>query len=264
MLRSLWSSASGMSAQQFSIDTISNNLANVNTTGFKKNRAQFQDLLYQTIRPAGVTNNIGAQYPTPIEIGNGVKVSGSTRIFTTGTPTTTNNPLDLMIQGQGFFQVQLPNGSLAYTKDGSFNQDANGNIVTSDGYYLEPQITIPSGTQSITILQNGQVNVTVQGQTNTQTVGQIQLANFANPSGLSALGANLYQETEGSGEPTLGTPSLDGYGNIAQGTLEGSNVSVVDEMVNMIAAQNAYELCARAIQTSNDMLQTANSLPTAL
>ncbi len=264
MLRSLWTAATGMAAQQHNIDTISNNIANVSTTAFKKNRAEFQDLLYQTIRPAGVTNNVGAQYPTPIEIGHGVKLSGTTRIFEQGEAVTTNNTLDLMINGDGFFQIQMPDGSIAYTRDGSFKQDANGNIVTSDGYYMEPQMTIPSGTSSVTIRQNGEIDVAIQGQTNTQTVGQIQLVKFVNPSGLAAMGTNLYSETEASGEPTEGTPSLAGYGSISQGMLEGSNVSVVDEMVNLIAAQRAYELNARAIQTSDEMLQTANALPTAL
>jgi flagellar basal-body rod protein FlgG len=260
MLRSLWTAATGMVAQQSNIDVISNNLANVNTTGFKKSRAEFQDLLYQTIRPAGVTDNLGTQLPTPIEIGHGVKLAATTKSFTQGDMVQTGNPLDLVIQGDGFFQVQKPNGDIAYTRDGSFKSDSSGNIVTSEGYFLQPAITLPAATSNIVVRENGDVSVTVQGQAQSSVIGSIRLVNFANPAGLESLGQNLYAESEASGQPIEGTPGVDGVGSIGEGMLESSNVKVVEEMVNMIASQRAYEINGKAVTTSDNMLSIANNL----
>jgi flagellar basal-body rod protein FlgG len=249
-----------MAAQQYNIDTISNNLSNVNTTAFKKNRAEFQDLLYQTIRPAGMTNNMGAQYPTPIEIGHGVKLSSTQKSFTQGALVSTGNQLDVAIQGEGFFAVEQANGEIAYTRDGSFKSDGSGNIVTSDGYYVQPALTVPSDATAVTIRENGDVVITTPSQTESQIIGQIKLHNFINPAGLESIGANLYKETEASGQAVEGVPGVDGYGTLAQKYLEASNVQVVDEMVNLITAQRAYEINAKAITTSDSMLQTANNL----
>lgn len=260
MLRSLWTAATGMVAQQSNIDVISNNLANVNTTGFKKGRPEFQDLLYQTIRPAGVTNNIGMQYPTPIEIGHGVKLSATTKSFETGEAVQTYGDYDLSIKGDGFFVIQTANGELAYTRDGSFKVDSAGNLVTSDGYYVMPEITIPAETTSVAIREDGSVGVGVQGQTELQVIGQLRIAKFMNPAGLESIGKNLYRETDGSGEPIEGIPGFEGFGYIEQGWLEASNVKVVEEMVNLIASQRAYEINAKAIQTSDEMLGMANDL----
>lgn len=260
MIRSLWTAATGMIAQQNNIDIISNNLANVNTTAFKKSRAEFQDLLYQTIRPAGVTNNIGTQYPTPIEIGHGTRLASTTKSFITGEPVQTFNQLDVMIQGEGFFAVQLPNGETAYTRDGSFKVDGTGNLITSDGYFIFPEITIPQEASAIVIRENGEVQAVIPGQTENEVIGQIKLVKFANPAGLASIGKNLYKETEGSGEPIEGIPGFEGFGTLMQGYLEASNVKVVEEMVNLIASQRAYEINARAIQTSDDMLGLANDL----
>ncbi|MEI7639966.1 MAG: flagellar basal-body rod protein FlgG [bacterium] len=260
MMRSLWTAATGMTAQQQNIDVISNNLANVNTTAFKKSRAEFQDLLYQTIRPAGVTNNVGAQYPTPIEIGHGVRLAATQKSFSQGEMSTTDNPLDVVIQGDGFFTLQLPNGEMAYSKDGTLKKDAQGNLVNSDGYYLQPSITIPKEATAIVIKENGDVAVSIPGQTETETVGQIRLSKFLNPAGLESMGKNLYKETEASGEAVEGVPGYDGLGALASGMLESSNVSTVEEMVALIASQRAYEINAKAIQTSDAMLGLANNL----
>ncbi|HPN65652.1 MAG TPA: flagellar basal-body rod protein FlgG [Candidatus Goldiibacteriota bacterium] len=260
MLRSLWTAATGMAAQQTNIDVISNNLSNVNTTAFKKSRAEFQDLLYQTIRPAGVTNNMGAQYPTPIEIGHGARLAATTKSFIQGDVIQTNNTFDLVIQGEGFFQVQLPNGEIAYTRDGSLKMDGSGNLVTSDGYFIEPAVTIPAEATQIVIRENGEIMVGVSGNNELEHVGTIRLTRFANPAGLESIGKNLYRETEATGEPVEGTAGFDGYGTIGQGMLESSNVKVVDEMINLIASQRAYEINAKAIQTSEDMLNIANNL----
>ncbi|MEI7541642.1 MAG: flagellar basal-body rod protein FlgG [Candidatus Riflemargulisbacteria bacterium] len=260
MLRSLWTAATGMAAQQYNIDTISNNLANVNTTAFKKSRAEFQDLLYQTIRPAGMTNNMGTQYPTPIEIGHGTKISSTQKSFIQGNLVQTDNPLDLSIQGAGFFMIQNPNGEVAYTRDGSFKVDGSGNLVTSNGYSMMPEVALPTDTSAVVIRENGDIVVTVSGQTEGQTIGQIKLANFINPAGLESLGGNLYKETEASGGPVEGVPGISGFGALTQGQLEASNVKVVEEMVNLITSQRAYEINAKAITTSDQMLSTANNL----
>lgn len=260
MLRSLWTAATGMAAQQSNIDTISNNLANVSTTGFKKNRVEFQDLLYQTIRPAGMTNSMGTQYPTPIEIGHGTMLSSTQKSFLQGALVATNNTLDVAIQGEGFFAIQNPNGDVNYTRDGSFKLDAQGNVLTSNGYFLEPPVTIPQDASSVVIRENGDVVITTPANTASQVIGTIKLSNFVNPAGLESMGENLFRSTEASGEAVDGVPGTGNYGTLAQGQLEASNVQVVEEMVNMITSQRAYEMNAKAITTSDQMLQDANNL----
>jgi flagellar basal-body rod protein FlgG len=249
-----------MAAQQQNIDTISNNLANVSTTGFKKNRVEFQDLLYQTIRPAGMTNSMGTQYPTPIEIGHGTMLSSTQKSFLQGALVATNNTLDVAIQGEGFFAIQNPNGDVNYTRDGSFKLDAQGNVLTSNGYFLEPPVTIPQDASSVVIRENGDVVITTPANTNSQVIGTIKLSNFVNPAGLESMGENLFRQTEASGEAVDGVPGTGNYGTLAQGQLEASNVQVVEEMVNMITSQRAYEMNAKAITTSDQMLQDANNL----
>lgn len=260
MMRSMWTAASGMQGQQFNIDTIANNLANVNTTGFKKSRVDFQDLLYQSLRYAGTPVTDGAQIPTGIQMGHGVRPVATQKIFTQGTFRQTDNPLDLVIENDGFFQVLLPNGEIAYTRDGAFKQDGSGRIVTSDGFFLEPEIVIPEDAVQVTVGADGTVTVTRPGDPDPQFIGQIELARFVNPAGLQSWGRNLYMATASSGVPVVGTAGLDGFGLIAQGYLEMSNVQVVEEMVNMITSQRAYETNSKAIQASDDMLHTANNL----
>ena len=260
MMRSLYTAASGMVGQQFNIDTIANNLANVNTTGFKKSRADFQDLLYHSMRFAGTPVTAGAQIPTGIQIGHGVRPVATQKIFSQGTFKQTDNPLDLVIEGDGFFQVLLPDGTVAYTRDGAFKQDAAGRIVTSDGFFLEPEIVIPEDAVQIAIGADGTVSVTLAGESEPEPIGQIELARFVNPAGLQSIGRNLYTATGASGPPLVGVPGLEGFGNLAQGFLEMSNVQVVEEMVAMITSQRAYEVNSRAIQAADDMLQTANNL----
>lgn len=260
MMRSLYTAASGMSGQQFNIDTIANNLANVNTAGFKKSRADFQDLLYQSVRFAGTPVTSGAQIPTGIEVGHGVRPVATQKIFTHGTPKPTENPLDIAIEGDGFFQILLPDGTMAYTRDGAFKKDGEGRLVTSDGFFLEPEIVIPEDAVEIAIGTDGTVAVKLAGDSEPQTIGQIELARFINPAGLQSIGRNLYMATAASGVPIVGTAGMDGLGNLAQGFLEMSNVQVVEEMVNMITSQRAYEVNSRAIQAADEMLQTANNL----
>src|SRR5215471_4342709 len=260
MLRALYTAATGMQAQQINIDTIANNIANVNTTGFKQGRAEFQDLLYQNIRPAGTPASSSTEYPVGLQLGLGTRPVATTRIYTQGDLRQTGNPLDLVIQGQGFFQVRLPSGETAYTRDGAFQVNATGVIVTADGNPVEPQITIPTGAQSIVIGTDGTVSVTQAGQNTSQQVGTIQLANFQNPSGLTAVGGNLLVATSASGQPVTGNAGENGLGSVSQGFLEQSNVSVVDEMVNMIIAQRAYEVNSRAVRVADDMLSQINNL----
>ena len=260
MIRSLWTAASGMQAQTLNIDVISNNLANVNTTGFKRSRADFQDLLYETMRPPGVASSADTQVPTGIQVGHGSRSVATQKIFLQGDFQHTQNELDLAIEGNGLFQIMQPNGNVAYTRSGSFKIDGEGRIVTSDGYPLEPEMTIPTDTMAISIGTDGTVSVLQAGDTEPTEVGTITLARFVNPAGLSSIGRNLYLPTAASGEEVTGTPGQDGFGTIAQGYLEMSNVSVVDEMVNMITAQRAYEINSKAIQASDDMLQVANNL----
>ncbi len=260
MMRSLWTAASGMVAQQANIDVISNNLANVNTTGFKKSRTDFQDLMYQNMRQAGATTGADNQVPTGIQVGLGVRQVATQKIYTEGSFQSTGNELDLAIEGDGFFQISMPDGTINYTRDGSFKRDSTGRIVTSDGYPLEPAITIPTEATKIAISSEGVVTATVPGQTNPQELGQLQIARFVNPSGMDSLGRNLLKETAASGAAVVTNPGTDGAGTIVQSYVEMSNVQVVEEMVNMIVAQRAYEMNSKAITTSDAMLETAANL----
>jgi flagellar basal-body rod protein FlgG len=259
MMRALWSAASGMIAQQLNVDTIANNLANVNTAGFKKTRVDFQDLLYQTLRVPGAPAAEGVEIPTGLQVGLGVRPAATAKIFTQGTFQNTGNPLDLVIEGEGFFQVLLPDGTKAYTRAGAFKLDSEGNLVTSDGYPLEPSIVIPSDAIDISVGADGSVAVTVAGQAEPQTVGRLELARFPNPAGLAALGHSLFAATAASGKPITGTPGLNGFGTISQGLIELANVVVVEEMVNMITAQRAYEANAQAIKIADEILHLANT-----
>jgi len=260
MIRSLYTAATGMEAQQLNLDVTANNLANVNTTGFKKSRIDFQDLLYQTIRTAGGTQAQGVQVPTGVQVGLGTRVGATQKIFTTGDMVATGNSLDLAVEGDGFFQIRLPSGDVAYTRDGSFKKDSEGKLVTSDGYALEPAITIPSGAQDITVGEDGSVTASVQGQTEPQPCGNIELVNFLNPAGLLSQGRNLFTATKASGDAITGTPGQDGLGKLSSGYVEMANVKVVEEMVNLITAQRAYEVNSKSIQTADEMLNIANNL----
>jgi len=249
-----------MVAQQLNVDNTANNLANVNTTGFKKSRVDFQDLLYQTLRPAGATAAAGTQIPTGIQIGYGSRPVATQKIFTQGDYQQTGNPLDLVIEGSGFFQVLMPDGTTAYTRAGSIKMDGDGRLVTSDGFVIEPEISISEDWVDLSVGTDGTISVMVAGETEPQEAGTMQLARFTNPAGLKSLGRNLYAETDTSGEAVTGTPGEEGLGTIAQGFLEMSNVNVVEEMVNLITGQRAYEINSRAIQTADEMLQAANTL----
>jgi flagellar basal-body rod protein FlgG len=260
MIRGLFTAASGMIAEQMMIDTISNNLANVNTTGFKRQRVDFQDLLYQTLRSAGTEVAAGFQVPSGIQVGHGTRPVATRQIFTTGNFQNTENPMDIAIEGDGFFRILLPDGTTAYSRDGSFQRDSEGTIVTGDGYPMDPQIQIPADALSLTIGKDGQIFVTLPGQAEAQNLGQIQLARFINPAGLHKHGDNLFLETAASGAPQEGAPMEDGRGRTVQGFLEFSNVQVVEELVNLIIAQRAYEVNAKTIQTTDEMLQEANNL----
>ncbi|MBN2536098.1 MAG: flagellar basal-body rod protein FlgG [Spirochaetales bacterium] len=262
MMRSLWTAASGMTGQQFNIDTISNNLANVNTTGFKKNRPDFEDLLYQTLRVAGTPATEVTLVPTGIQVGHGVRPAATQKIYTQGALQSTGNVSDMAIEGEGFFRVLLYDGSYGYTRDGAFKIDSNGQIVTSNGYRLMPEVILPQGflADSLSISQDGRVTVKVEGSDDIIEVGQIELYRFVNPTGLQAIGENLLKVTNASGEAIPGRPGFTGMGKIVHKFLEMSNVSVVQEMVNMIVAQRAYELNSKAIQTSDSMLSTATNL----
>ena len=260
MLRALYTAATGMEAQQINIDTIANNIANVNTTGFKQARAEFQDLLYQNIRPAGTAASTSTEYPIGLQVGLGSRPVATTRIYRQGDFRQTGNPLDLVIEGKGFFQVRLPSGETAYTRDGSLHLNKEGSLVTADGDPLEPQITIPADAQEIVIGSDGTVSITQSGQSTAQQVGTLQIASFQNPSGLSGVGRNLLMATTASGDPVPGNPGENGLGRINQGFLEQSNVNVVEEMVNMIIAQRAYEVNSRAVRVADDMLSQINNL----
>ncbi|GFE59503.1 flagellar basal-body rod protein FlgG [Geobacter sp. AOG2] len=260
MLRALWTAASGMQSQQTNIDVIANNLANVNTTGFKKSRADFQDLMYQNLKTTGSPSTNTTQVPTGIQIGLGTRLAAVTKLFTSGDFTQTGNDLDMAIEGDGFFQIQMPDGTTAYSRAGAFKKDSTGRIVTSDGYPLLPEIVIPTNATKISIGNDGTVSVTQAGQTAPTNVGNIQLAQFANPAGLAAQGKNLFLQTDASGNATTGTPGQTGIGTITQGFLEMSNVNVASEMVNMIVGQRAYEINSKAVQASDEMLQTANNM----
>ena len=260
MLRALYTAATGMQAQQINIDTIANNIANLNTTGFKQIRAEFQDLLYQDLRPAGTASSTSTEYPSGLQIGLGTMPVATSRNYRQGDFRKTDNPQDLVISGQGFFQVTLPSGETAYTRDGSFHVNQQGGVVTSDGNPLVPAITIPAGVQTIVIGADGTVSVTENGQTSAQQIGTIQIADFQNRAGLNAIGRNLLMPTTASGLATAGNPGTNGLGMLNQGFLEQSNVNVVEEMVNMIVAQRAYELNSRAVRVADDMLQQINNL----
>jgi flagellar basal-body rod protein FlgG len=260
MLRTLSIAASGMQAQALNIDVIANNLANVNTAGFKRSRADFQDLLYQTLREAGSESADGSQVPTGLQVGHGTRPVATQKIFLQGDYQHTQNELDMAIEGDGFFQILQPNGDLAYSRAGTFKLDSEGRVVTSDGYLMEPEITVPTDSLSISIGTDGTVSVLQAGESEHSVIGSIELARFVNPAGLSSIGRNLYLPTSASGAVTTGTPGQDGLGTIGQGYVEMSNVSVVDEMVNMITAQRAYEINSKSIQAADDMLQIANNI----
>ena len=260
MIRSLWISKTGLDAQQTNLDVIANNLANVSTTGFKRSRAVFEDLLYQTLRQPGAQSSQQTQVPTGLQVGTGVRPVATERIFTQGNMQQTGNAFDMAINGQGFLQVQMPDGTTGYTRDGSFHVDAQGQVVTSNGYPLLPTVTVPANATKVNIGADGTVSVNVPGQVNVQNVGSIQLANFINPAGLQPLGQNLFLETGASGAPQAGTPGTNGLGLLNQGYVETSNVNVVEELVSMIQAQRAYEINSKAIQTSDQMLQRLSQL----
>ena len=260
MIRSLWIAKTGLDAQQTNLDVISNNLANVSTAGFKRSRAVFEDLLYQTLRQPGAHSSDQTQVPTGMQVGTGVRPVATERIHTQGNLQQTGNAFDLAINGQGFLQVQLPDGTVGYTRDGSFHVDAQGQVVTSNGYLMSPAITIPANATKVSIGADGTVSATLPGQVAPQNVGGIQLANFINPAGLNSLGQNLYTESAASGTPQAGTPGSNGLGLLNQGYIETSTVNVVEELVSMIQAQRAYEINSKAIQTSDQMLQRLSQL----
>ena len=260
MMRALWTASTGMAAQSLNVDVISNNIANVNTNGFKRGRAAFQDLMYQQVKaPGSEASSAGTQLPTGIQVGLGVRTAGVASIFSEGSFQQTDNPLDLTIQGRGFFQIQMANGDTAYTRAGSFSIDSTGQIVTHNGDLVQPAITVPADAQTIQVSQDGTVSAVQPGGIQT-VLGQIQIADFINPGGLTHLGSNLFQTSNASGEPVIGNPSENGLGSIGQGMLEMSNVSMVEEMVNLIAGQRAYEMNSKAIQAADEMLQTANNV----
>lgn len=258
MMGALYTAATGMRAQQTNIDVTSNNLANANTFGFKKVRAEFQDLMYRTAKQAGTPMQSGTQTPVGTQIGMGVHNSATSRIFSQGDFQQTEQPLDWVIEGDGFFQIQLPDGQIAYTRDGSFKKDGNGQIVTSEGMLLIPQVTLPPNATQINVTPEGAI--TVQVGNNNTTVGQVTLARFINPAGLTAVGKNLFTPTAASGEPVVNNPTQDGMGAIKVGFVEMSNVKVVEEMINLIVAQRAYEANSKSVQTSDEMLGMANNL----
>jgi flagellar basal-body rod protein FlgG len=260
MIPSLWIAKTGLDAQQTQLDVISNNLANVSTNGFKQSRAVFQDMLYQTLRDPGAQSSEQTQLPTGLQIGTGVKPVATERIFTQGNIQQTGNALDVAIQGAGFLQVLMPDGTTAYTRDGSMQTNAQGQLVTLTGYPIQPSITIPNNATAITISADGVVSVNTPGNVNASTVGTLQLANFINPAGLNSLGQNLYQETAASGTPTTNPPGTNGIGTLAQGYVETSNVDVAEQLVDMIQTQRAYELNSKSISTSDQMLQALTQL----
>ncbi|NUO72957.1 MAG: flagellar basal-body rod protein FlgG [Frateuria sp.] len=255
MFSSLWVAKTGLDAQQTRMDVVSHNLANANTTGFKSSRAAFQDLVYQNLRQPGGQTTEQTIAPSGLMLGTGVRVVGNEKLFTQGNIEQTGNSLDLAIQGRGFLQVTMPDGTIAYTRDGSLHMDQNGQVVTANGYAVDPAITIPANAQSITIGSDGTVSITVPGQAAPQQVGTVQLADFINPAGLQPNGDNLYLETASSGTPQIGQPGLNGLGTLAQGALESSNVNVVEQMVDMIETQRTYEMNSKAISAADQMLQ---------
>lgn len=259
-MRALWTAGTGMNVQQTNLDVIANNIANVNTNGFKKSRADFQDLMYQTLRMQGAKTESGTQVPTGIQIGHGAMLASVQKEFSQGDYQQTQNELDLAIEGNGFFQIDLPSGEKAYTRAGSLKRDSEGRVCTSDGYLLNPNITVPTGTTQTSIQSDGTVSAQVQGQSTAQQIGSIQLATFPNVAGLKAVGKSFFQETEASGTPTTGKPGENGVGTVLQGYLEMSNVNIMQEMINLIIGQRAYEVNSKAIQAADEMLQMANQV----
>jgi flagellar basal-body rod protein FlgG len=260
MIRALYTAASGMNAQQANIDNIANNLANVNTTGFKKSRVEFEDLVYDQARVPGSPTSTTGEAPIGLEVGLGTRPIATARNFQSGNLRATNGPLDVAIEGRGFLQVTLPDGQVAYTRSGNLHINAEGLIVTNEGYPVQPQITVPPNATSVRISKDGIVSVAIQGQIAAEQVGTLELANFQNPAGLRAMGGNLFVVSTASGEPVTGTPGVDGMGTLQQGFLEDSNVSVVEEMVNMILGQRAYEANSKVVRTADEMLQQVNNL----
>ena len=261
MIRALFSAGSGMNAQQMSIDNIANNLANANTTGFKARSTQFQDLLYQSFLQPGAAAGAQTVVPSGLQLGLGARPAANSINFTQGSFQQTNNPLDLVIQGKGFFQIRRPDGTTAYTRAGSFQMDRDGNVVDSQGNPLEPQITIPAQAQSITVAADGTVSYALPGQSASQVAGQIQLANFTNPGGLNSIGNGLFLPTDASGDPITGNPGgQEGLGTLQQGYVESSNVSVVEEFINMITSQRAYEANTKVVKAADEMYQQVNNL----
>lgn len=260
MLRSLWSGASGMIAQQTHLDVVANNLANVNTSGFKKIRADFQDLLYQINREPGTPVDPDSMIPTGIQVGLGVRVAGTTRMFGQGSLQVTDNPTDIAIAGEGFYQVMMPDGTIAYTRDSNWKIDANGQVVTHDGYLIEPPIVVPDDAMDFAVGATGVVTIKTPGETEAEEIGQIELARFVNPAGLKAVGKNLFIVTDASGDAITANPGDEGLGTLEQYTLEMSNVQVVEEMVEMIVAQRAYEANSKTITTADEFLRIANNL----
>jgi flagellar basal-body rod protein FlgG len=261
MIRALYSAASGMNAQQLNVDNIANNIANANTNGFKTRRAQFQDLLYQSMIQPGAAAGQQSTIPTGLQLGLGTRAASSEIIFTQGDFVQTNNPLDAVIQGNGFFQIRRASGDLAYSKAGSFHLNRDGQVVTGNGDLLEPPVTLPQDAQSVTIATDGTVSYTKPGQSSAQQAGQIQLANFANPSGLNNIGNNLFLPTDASGDPQVGAPGgQEGMGTLLQGFTEQSNVSVVQEFINLIVSQRAYEANSKVVKAADDMYQQVNNL----
>jgi len=254
MLPALWVAKTGLSAQDTNLTTISNNLANVSTTGFKRDRAEFQDLLYQIKRQPGAQSTQDSELPSGLQVGTGVRIVGTQKNFTAGSLQTTEQPLDMAIDGRGFFQILQPDGTTSYTRDGTFHLDSNGQIVNASGFALEPAIVIPNDAQTFTVGRDGTVSVTIAGNPAAQVIGNLQTADFINPAGLQAVGNNLFLETAASGAPQVGTPGLAGFGTTLQNTLETSNVSTVEEMVNMITTQRAYEMNSKVISTADQML----------
>ena len=259
-MRSLWTSTTGMSAQNLNMDVIANNLANVSTTGFKKSRADFQDLLYQIMKVPGSPTSADTRSPTGIQVGLGVKPAAVTKVFTEGDIVQTENPLDVAIEGSGFFQVELPDGNTAYTRAGNLKLDGDGRLTTSDGFPLQPEIVIPEDAREITISQTGLVSALVGDDTTSTELGNIDLADFVNEAGLIAIGRNLFRETDSSGAAALGTPGSDGYGTLLQGYVENSNVNLVEEMAHMITTQRAFEINSNVVSTSDEMMQTTTNM----
>lgn len=259
MTSALWVAKTGLDAQQMRMSVISNNLANASTTGFKQGRAQFEDLLYQNVRQTGGQSSQNTQLPSGLMLGTGVRIVSTAKVFTQGNLVQTGNKLDLAINGRGFFQVQLPDGTTAYTRDGAFQINAEGQLVNSSGYLLQPEVTLPANAQNVTIGSDGTISAQLPNQPAANAVGTIQLADFVNPAGLQAVGGNLFVESAASGSPQTGAPDANGMGSISQGFLETSNVNVVEELVDMIETQRAYEMNSKAIATTDQMLQYVNN-----